>query len=155
MYIHRGWAYVGCKAWTLALRDFEEATRLGPPDSDAFNGKAYARIKLGQVAEALTDADEALRLGPDAPEMIYNLACIFALAVHRADSPAATKEAERPAERNLLRAIELVRKALKAFPADRRESYWRENIVPDSDMDPIRHSPEFLQLTKEFPSRKQ
>jgi tetratricopeptide (TPR) repeat protein len=89
----RGWMYLAAfQTWPLALLDFEWAIRLDPQNGDAYNGRGFVRLKLGQGPEvavadaekaletAVADAEEALRLGPETPEMLYNTARIFALA---------------------------------------------------------------------------
>ena len=59
----RGWAYLVSDAPALALRDFEEAIRLGPSDGDSYNGRGASRVRLGRHREATADAEEALRRG--------------------------------------------------------------------------------------------
>ena len=61
---YRGWTYLVVDAPKLALRDFELAIELDPKNADAYNGRGFARAKLGQHREAVQDAAEALRLGP-------------------------------------------------------------------------------------------
>ena len=83
---HRGWAYFFAEAPGLALRDFDEAVRLNPANVDAYVGRGLARVSLGQTEDAVADADEALRRDPAAPEMLHNIACIFAQAAGRRKS---------------------------------------------------------------------
>jgi hypothetical protein len=45
------------------------------------------------------------------------------------------------------RAVGLLRTALELLPADQRPLYWRENVLPDAALAPIRSLPDFVQLT--------
>ncbi len=56
-YVYRGWAQVLSEAPLLALHDFEEAIQLQPDPGDTYNGRGYARVKLGQLREAISDAE--------------------------------------------------------------------------------------------------
>src|SRR5262249_24379560 len=71
-YQHRAWAYYFSDAWKLALRDFSRAIELDPRASDAHTGRGLACIALGDYRGAITDAEVALRLKPQTPEMMHN-----------------------------------------------------------------------------------
>src|SRR5262249_26503717 len=86
IYQHRGWAHFFSDAWKLALRDFSKAIELDPEGGDAYTGRGLARVMLGHYKEAVADAEVALRRKPDTPEMMHNIACIFAQAVARAQA---------------------------------------------------------------------
>jgi tetratricopeptide (TPR) repeat protein len=150
LFTDRGWAYIACEAWKLALRDFEEAIRLGPPESDAYNGRGYVRTRLGHHGEGVADAEEALRLEPRSPEMMHNIACTFALAVGQVEGDEGLPDREHVAERYRRRALETISRALDLVPADRRRSFWQETMLPDADLDPIRRSPGFGALREEL-----
>src|SRR5262249_4117856 len=88
LYQHRGWAYYFSDAWKLALRDFAKAIELDPGMGDAYTGRGLARVMLGDYRGAVADAEAALRLGPTTPEMMHNIACVFAQAAARAEADA-------------------------------------------------------------------
>ena len=48
---NRGWTYRVVDSPKLALRDFELAIELDPKNSDAYNGRSFARAKLGRYRE--------------------------------------------------------------------------------------------------------
>jgi tetratricopeptide (TPR) repeat protein len=146
MRIHRGWTYIACGAWTLAMRDFEEVIRLGPPESDAYNGRGYARTKLGRHAEGLADAEEALRLKPQSPEMMYNVACTLALAVGQVEADNGLPDRQLLAQQYCERALATLSQALDLLPAERRRGFWQETINLDVDLEAIRGRPGFEQL---------
>src|SRR5262249_35444447 len=75
---HRGWAHFFADAWKLALRDFSKALELDPEAGDAYTGRGLARVMLGEYREAVADAEAALHRKPSTPEMMHNIACIFA-----------------------------------------------------------------------------
>src|SRR5439155_5090027 len=86
IYQHRGWAHFFSDAWKLALRDFAKAIELDPEAGNAYTGRGLARVMLGDYRKAVSDAEVALARKPDTPEMMHNIACIFAQAVVRAES---------------------------------------------------------------------
>jgi tetratricopeptide (TPR) repeat protein len=147
---HRGWAYFFTDAWKLAERDFAAALRLDGGAAEARVGRGLARVMRGDYRGAVADADEALRRHPpDTPEMMHNLACLFALAAARvrADAAAAGRAAAEASYRG--RAVAALRRALALVPPGQRLIFWRQKMRADPALDPIRHSAEFVRLEKE------
>jgi tetratricopeptide (TPR) repeat protein len=134
--MHRGWAYFSAEAPQLALRDFETALRLSPSSVETLIGRGLARVTLSQDATAVADANEALKRPPGDPMMLHNIACIFGRAASRKD----------PAGQYRRHAVSALRLALKQLPAHARKPFWRDKVLPDSYLDAIRQSPEFLEL---------
>jgi tetratricopeptide (TPR) repeat protein len=153
IYEHRGWAYFLADAWRPALRDFDEALRLDPERGDAYTGRGLARVMLGRYREAVRDVDEALKLQPSTPEMMHNLACVFAQAAARAEADSAPDRATLAAKYRE-RAIAAVRRTLELVPIDKRAAFLRESVVPDTALDPIRNSSAFQQVLKEHDLNK-
>jgi tetratricopeptide (TPR) repeat protein len=150
-YAHRGWAHVLCEAPLLALHDFEDAIRLQPELADAYNGRGYARVKVGQYRQAVADAEEAIRRGPRTDRTLYNAARIYSQAAGKVDAEAAAKGlagASALRSRYEGRAVELIRQALDLHSAPERRAFWQEFIGPDGALQPIRRTPEFARLTK-------
>jgi tetratricopeptide (TPR) repeat protein len=148
MYTHRGWAYYFSDAWKLARNDFDEAVRRDPRRADAYAGRGLARVALGQAREAFADAEESLRRKPDGPEMLHNVACVFALASKGDGVP--MEERADFAGRCRVRAVEVLRQALDLVPTAERSAFWREKMSPDPALDPIRRSAEFQKLAAEI-----
>jgi tetratricopeptide (TPR) repeat protein len=147
---HRGWAYFFTDAWKLAQRDFEDALRLDANRSDAYIGRGLVRLMLGDYRRAVADADEVLRRkAPDEPEMMHNLACLFALASSRVKADAAERERGALEARYRQQALEALRKTLPLVPPPQRLAFWQEKMIPDTALDPIRNAPEFLQLDRQ------
>jgi hypothetical protein len=61
----RGQVYASKGAYTLAIRDFDEAIRLNPRDVEAFNNRCWVRTVVNELTAALKDCNEALRLRPN------------------------------------------------------------------------------------------
>jgi serine/threonine protein kinase/tetratricopeptide (TPR) repeat protein len=135
---YRGWMHVVCEAPKLAERDFQLAIELDPKNSDAYAGRGFVRAIAKQSREAIADADEALRLGPRTPRLIYNAARIHAQAAGANDS----------------RVFELISEALALLPVEQRSGFWTVQIRTDAALSAIRKQPRFLQMEKEVLSKK-
>jgi tetratricopeptide (TPR) repeat protein len=139
IWAHRGWAYFFAESHRLALRDFEESLRLGPMGVEARIGRGLARVALGQDREAVVDAQHALERPPGDPEMLLNIACIFGRAAGRQD----------PAGQHCSKAVSALRLALERLRPDARRPFWRDKVLPDSYLEPIRRCPAFLDLARQ------
>jgi serine/threonine protein kinase/Flp pilus assembly protein TadD len=152
MHIHRGWAYIGCAAWKLALRDFETAVDLGPPESDAYTGRGYARTRLGRYCEGVADAEEALRLQPQSPEMMYNVGCTFARAAGQVEADGGLPDRFQLAKQYRQRALATIARTLDMLPPRRRAGFWSETILTDIDLEPIRGTSGYEELNAKLPA---
>ncbi len=150
LYAHRGWAYFFADAWKPALRDFEEAIRRDPKAAPSYCGLGLARVMLGSYREAVRDAEEALRRGLEAPAMRLNAACIFALAAGKAEKDVAAADARALAGGYRQRAVEILRSTLTLLPEAERGPFWRDKVLPDTALDPIRGERAFEQLAAEW-----
>jgi tetratricopeptide (TPR) repeat protein/tRNA A-37 threonylcarbamoyl transferase component Bud32 len=148
---HRGWAYFFTDAWQLALADFEEALRGVPGHVEALVGRGLARVMLGRYREAVADAEEALGRRPVAPEMLHNVACIFAQAAGKVRADPAAANATALAARYGERAVDALRRALELLRPEQRLPFWRATVFPDPALDPIRQTRGFKQLAARYP----
>jgi serine/threonine protein kinase/tetratricopeptide (TPR) repeat protein len=151
LYLYRGWAYFFADAWKPAQRDFADALRLSPDLADAYVGRGLAQAMQGLHEKALVDAGNALRLEPDTPEMMHNVACIFALA---AGAAAAQSDAASQAQAIRLQeeSVKTLRKALMLLPPAQRRAFWRDKMLPDKALDSIRRGAAFRKLEVEMAS---
>jgi serine/threonine protein kinase/Tfp pilus assembly protein PilF len=148
---HRGWAYFFTDAWKLAEHDFDAAICLDARPGDAHVGRGLARVMLGDYRRAVCDADEVLRQGkPETPEMMHNVACLFALAAARVRTDAAERDRAALEDGYRRQALAALRKALLLVPPGQRLAFWREKMRPDSALDSIRQCAEFVQLDSEL-----
>ncbi len=81
--------------------------------------------KAGRIDEARSESNQAIRLSGDDPLMLYNVACVYA---QLGDVPEAVGS---------LRA---------AIAAGHSNFDW---VKHDSDLDPIREDPEYIELMKD------
>jgi serine/threonine protein kinase/tetratricopeptide (TPR) repeat protein len=148
---HRGWAYFFADALRLAEHDFEDAIRLDREPGDAHVGRSLTRVMHGDYRGAITDAEAVLgRNKPDTPEMMHNVACIFALAAARVRADAAERNRDAMEAGYRRQAMSALRRAIDMVPAGQRTAYWQDKMRPDSALDAIRGSAEFAQLDGEL-----
>ena len=135
---YRGWTHLVVDAPKLALRDFELAIELDSKNGDAYNGRGFARARLGRHREAIQDAAEALRHGPPSPRLLYNAARIYA----QCPSPYP------------LRTLELIQQALSLLPAEERRAFWSTHIRTDAALAALRSYRLFVRLDFELSHKK-
>jgi adenylate cyclase len=107
---------------STAERGLDRARRtleLNPGEVRALYLGATAQLRLGRRREAFEWAERALALEPDEPSVLYNVACVFAVA----------GDADR--------ALELLERAVMPGMAN---LVWLEH---DSDLDSVRELPRF------------
>jgi adenylate cyclase len=90
---------------------------------------ANGLVALGEAARDLEWADRALALGPDDAMLLYNIACIKAMAGAHAE------------------ALDCLERALRAGMRNRE---WLEH---DSNLDSIRQHPRFAELMQGLVAR--
>src|SRR5205807_1720547 len=97
------------------------ALKRTPTHPDRLCGRGHARVSLGQVAEAVTDAEAALRHGPRTGPFLVNVACLYARAAARAEVAARDRlaAAGEPAARYRERALRRCRHRRGVRPARR------------------------------------
>jgi tetratricopeptide (TPR) repeat protein len=146
---HRGWAYFFADAWKLAEGDFNEAIHLSRRNKDALVGRGLARVMLGDYRRAAADAEEARGKKPSTPEMMHNLACLFAQAAARVKADTAEPQRSALEVRYGRQAVEALRNTLALLPVEQRLAFWQEKMRPDPALDPIRACADFTQLDGE------
>ena len=132
---YRGWTHLVVDSPKLALRDFELAIELDPKNADAYNGRSFARAKLGRHSEAVQDVAEALRLGPPSARLYYNAARALA-------------QCPSPYPR---RAVDLIRQAIGSLPAAERRAFWASHIEKDPAFAVLRKHSAFTALEDDIP----
>jgi len=152
LYQHRGWAHFFADAWKLALRDFARAVELDPDASDAHTGCGLAHVMLGQYRQAVADAEAALRRTPGSPEMMHNIACIFAQAMARAAADSNATDRDNLTADYRSRALAAIRRTLAMLRPEERGAFWQSKILPDAALAPIRADPMFQRLQREYGS---
>jgi tetratricopeptide (TPR) repeat protein len=151
-YAARGWTYLVADAPALALRDFEEVIRLDPDGGDGYAGRGSALAALGDYRPAVSDAEEAVRHGPESPRLFYNAARIYARAADalatdawRNNRPASDLRASWRQ-----RAVELLSRALAVQPPEEGARFWQTYIHNDASLNSVRSSPAFRRLADRY-----
>jgi hypothetical protein len=101
---------------------------------------------LGDYRQAVLDAEAALRRRPSTPEMMHNIACIFAQALARAEGDLQEEDRKSLADSYRTRALEAVHQTLALLRPEDRLSFWQNKILPDAALTPIRDDAEFNRL---------
>jgi serine/threonine protein kinase/Flp pilus assembly protein TadD len=110
-----------------SLAVMNDAVRLFPDSALTRGGRGVLLARMGKRAEAIADAEEAL-LQDNEPSTLYQVACIYAL----------TSKTEK---------VDQV-KAMTLLTAAIRTGFGLEGIDTDTDLDPIRQSPEFVNAVR-------
>lgn len=143
--LQRGWSYLECQAWQLALHDFQKVTKFSPNDPFALNSLALAEAAMGQHAKAVADAEASLQLQPNVPSQNYNVACAIAMAASKVDAQDAKLAAQYRA-----RAAVLLQKSMELRPENDRAAFWKKTVVTDAFLDSIRKEPGYLLLKQQY-----
>jgi tetratricopeptide (TPR) repeat protein len=153
----RGWLYVACDDTRLALDDFQKAIEFNPGNGDAHNGRGLVRARLGQLREAVADAEEAVRLAPRVAQVAYDAVRIYALVADAQEAqplPLTGRPARAagvPGAREYRRrARELLAKALAALPRPEREPFWQAHVLRDTALAPLRRAGDVAQVEAEY-----
>ena len=147
-YAGRGWVHLATDAQPLAWQDFANAIRLDPKNAEAHAGRALVNALLGRRREALDDVDEALRNGPKDARLLWNAAHVYAQLA--ADAESANARPARSRGSYQADGVKLLRQALAPMPAAERAAFWSKFIVDDRLLNPLRDSPAFDDLERDY-----
>jgi tetratricopeptide (TPR) repeat protein len=148
--LQRGQEYLACQAYPLALRDFEDVIRRRPDSGAAYLGRGLARLQLASPGEAVADAEEAVRLAPEAQHVVYGAACLLAQASGQAGRGTAPGQAGEARWRYQEQAVQLLRQALLLVPEGERAAFWRETVRTDPSLQTIRRAAAYARLERQF-----
>jgi serine/threonine-protein kinase len=128
-----------------SIPDWDQVIALDkdPAQSRYHLERIIARVRAGQYARAVAEAEMLLR-GPElADPALYNAACAYALSIQPARSDAALPESERAAlaERYAREAMGLLHK-LRARGYFKKPGL-REHLKKDADLRPLAGRPDF------------
>jgi tetratricopeptide (TPR) repeat protein len=108
-----------------AVKCLDHIAQLYPDHAPTFAGRGVLHARVGKWDLARKDAQAALALDRSS-EMLYQVGCIYALTSR-----------QKPEDRGP--ALKLIGDAL-------RQGYGAQLLATDSDLDPLRHLPEFKKL---------
>ena len=105
------------------------AAKLRRAQSAAEAARPYAQ----RMAQVLGNLAAGIVPGPETPRLVYNVGRIFAQI-----SPGRAEHHER--------AMQLVQRALTLTPSDQRAAFWKQYVLSDPAMVPLRNSVGFNRL---------
>lgn len=131
----RGWSYV-TQANRLALKDFEEATKLNPDNPDSWTGLAYVQASTGALKESLANAQRAAQLavkqandpqiGVKAWPLFFNTAEVYGRCHQRLKLLGPAAEADlKTAEQMAIQLLKLAMQVVTKEP----DSVAREKLL--------------------------
>lgn len=135
-----------------AIQDWDRAIQLddGREGDWLRLGRAIALARFGDHAKATTEAKVLADKEPASGMMLYDLACVYALASShvRKDTALPQDQRERLAEKSAVQAIQLLKKTHTTgyFKNPRN----REHLKKDPDLDSLRMRDEFKKLLAEL-----
>jgi tetratricopeptide (TPR) repeat protein len=150
----RGSSYLVLNSPQKALADFERALQASPNLPDGLRGRAEARLRLGQVAEAAEDAEAALRGMQRGTE-----SCLWGARFYaRAFQSLRERPRGKPASAGLAalfpdRAIDLLREALEGLPRENRKELWEKSVESSADLAPLHGFRRYLDLAGAYGKR--
>jgi serine/threonine protein kinase/Tfp pilus assembly protein PilF len=154
MLVLRGWAML-LEANKLAEADFDAAVAANPENADAWNGRGFARIMMGNIPDALKDAEEGVKRamvqagkqGAAAWPNIYNASTIYAQAVKvvQADAKMPADVRAKNAQQLTVRSLQIIMQTLQVGGASQQPAIL-QTVKGDTSLDPIRNSPEYKQV---------
>jgi tetratricopeptide (TPR) repeat protein len=135
LHLYRAQEYLTLNELRPALRDFQEVLRLEPGRADALLGSALVQVKLGDVRGAVANAERAVAARPAEPRLWLAAARVFAQAGARLaeQSPGAPLRSRCQA-----RAVVLVGEALVRVSPRERPAFWRDHVLKDAALSPVR-----------------
>lgn len=156
----RGWAYLLQDAARPALADFETALHHEPKSVEALLGRGNARVRLRQVAEAVADAEAADKAGTLDERQLYNLTCIYALAVAQLELDIRNK-ADRLTARQITgiarqialceeKGLDGLKRTLDKVTLDQRSTFWRQRVQNDPALTALRRGAGYSQLAARY-----
>jgi tetratricopeptide (TPR) repeat protein len=151
LHAQRGWVYLAAGAPRAALGDFDKVLALEKESADGYAGRGYAQVRIGRVAEAIRDAEEAVEFGltregvkaREKARLAYNVARIYAQAAGKVDAGEVRTGYQE-------RAVTLLRTALRLTPAAEQTRFWQEYVLAEVALEPVTRSLPFARLAGEY-----
>ncbi len=145
----RGWVYLQLRSAPLALADFDSALAQEPASADALSGRAQARVRLGRLEQALTDAEASVQGGSATPRVLFSAACIHARAAGRGSDSGGLRP-QLASSQHAERAIDLLTLALREMPAQDRPTFWRQHVLEEASLTPLWSQSKMRQLARSY-----
>jgi serine/threonine-protein kinase len=155
-YVHRARALTLQSQYSEALKAWDKAIGLTPERASVVHrfGRASTMAQAGQHAHAAADADGTVKQAKPAGSVLYNAACVHALAAAAAghDATLSSIEQAKVAEKYLSRSVGLLVQAQKTgFFRDKANV---AHLKKDSDLTSLRERTDFKKLVAELEAPK-
>jgi tetratricopeptide (TPR) repeat protein len=148
----RGLIYLANDSLALALQDFTAALELNPRNAKACAGRALAQARQGKHIDALSDVEKAINLSAKDPAVLWEAAHVFAQLAADAAMPKSKPVRTRISYQE--EGVDLLRQSLERVPKDKLKKFWDERIDKNSLLDPLRNSPGFDRLERDYGKSK-
>jgi len=119
---------------------------------EALTMRGYLRALQNNVKGAIEDADAALAKTPiPGVQTVLNAAGVYSISGGKLEMDSDAKPELKPqAELYKKKAIELLKKAMDAFPENQRQGIWVQAISSDDSFDPLKKEAEFKALQAKY-----
>jgi len=124
-----------------------------PTLAELYETRARLHLRLGQVAEAVADAQAAERNGPLTERLLYGVTCIYALAVTQLEQQGDGHSNRALAQQISLyekKALELLERTLERVEPERRQAFWHKQVRTDPALQSIHRRPAYSLLDAKY-----
>jgi tetratricopeptide (TPR) repeat protein len=142
LWLQRGRAYLARQAWGLAVDDFDQVLKRDARCAEAYHGRGLARLHLGQVDDAATDAKRTARHAPDDPHLLLAAAVLL--------TQAADRSSRRESATRRDHAVALLFSALEHTPLAQRRDFWGRHVQKSSSLRLLGGNDDFRRLEMRF-----
>ncbi len=119
---------------------------------EALTMRGYLRALQNNVKGAIEDADAALAKNPTpSVQTVLNAAGVYSISGGKLELDSDAKPELKPqAEAYKKKAIELLKKAIEAFPEPQRQGIWGQAVSSDDSFDSLKKEAEFKALQSKY-----
>ena len=144
-YAARGWVLLYNRMDDAAFDDFEKAIQIDKRNAEAYAGRGLFYARTGKTQLALDEAEWAVKIAGEKPSerLLWNVAHVYARL-------AADKSVKR--DLYVKWGMDALDRAFQDLKKEEAVAFWREYIVGDGLLNPLRTSPQFERLRKKFGS---
>ena len=151
----RALTYYRLARFSEALADADEVLKKQGDPGGLAAVRAAILAKSGKHREGTAAADKLLAMSksPAKPEFLFDIACVFAIALEglAKDKALSDKQKAEAAHLYAVRSVDLLRRAIKAgYP--KLDKIRQPGPVGDRDLDPLRGRDEFKRFLGELPA---
>ena len=119
---------------------------------EALTMRGYLRATQNNIKGAIEDADAALAKNPTpSVQTVLNAAGVYSISGGKLELDSDAKPELKPqADLYKKKAIELLKKAIEAFPEPQRQGIWGQAVSSDDSFDSLKKEAEFKALQSKY-----